>query len=202
MSDLNTQFVDKIRYFDIPVVESHEPVTDPHSFVNMVRALKGMEGFIIAWDYGYRVKIKAEEYVRFHKTKDGLTLEKNVVELIVNEKMDDAKAFMIDEDRHRVEQFEALFWEGVAANVALYNTLFNVRLAGMDRKQFAVELMPHFKAKDPHASQIMFGLYDGKDTRKMILDIIAKNTGTQTKIDSVRALWGDAKWNYHFEGDA
>jgi hypothetical protein len=35
----------------------------------------------------------------------------------------------------------------------------------------------------------------------MMLDAIKKNTGTQTKIDSVRHLWEGAKWNYHFDGD-
>jgi hypothetical protein len=48
----------------------------------------------------------------------------------------------------------------------------------------------------------VFGLFDGKDTRKMLLDILAKNCGTQTKVDGVRYLWGGAKWNYHFDGDA
>ena len=62
--------------------------------------------------------------------------------------------------------------------------------------------MPTISPQDPYASTIVFGLFNGKDTRQLVLDIIAKNCNTQTKVDSVRSLWGGhARWNYHFNGD-
>lgn len=167
------------------------------------RAMEDAEGWIIRFDDGHMVKIKGEWYVRIHKTKDNLTHEKNVVDLLVSEKMDDAKAFMMAEDRERVEQFESDFWNGVAHQVDAYDKYFAMVVANdLDRKRFALEWMPTIKDQDPHASTIVFGLFDGKDTRKMLLDILAKNCGTQTKVDGVRYLWGNAKWNYHFDGDA
>jgi hypothetical protein len=61
--------------------------------------------------------------------------------------------------------------------------------------------MPTIKDQDPFAPQIVFGKFGGKDTWAMMLDIVRKNTGTKTKIETVRHLWGGAQWNYHFESD-
>ena len=197
----NIQVLEKIAEFSIPVVETHQPVQDPVSFLNYVKDLKNFEGFVIAWDSGYRVKVKAADYLRKHKTKDAISFEKNIISLLVNEQMDDVKAFMLNDDREQVEQFEKKFWDGIAGSVAVYNTLFNVELAGIDRKQFALELMPKWQEKDAYVGAIMFGLYNGRDTFKMLTDIIAKNCNTQTRIDSVRYLWGNHKWNNDNNGN-
>jgi hypothetical protein len=149
------------------------------------------------------IKIKGDWYVRIHKTKDNLTHEKNVVELLINEKMDDVKAFMLDEDRKRVEAFETEFWEGVAYSVEKYERYFQTVLAsGLDRKAYALRWMPTIKDNDPFAPGYVFSRFDSKDPRTLIIDAIKKNTGTQTKIDSVRSLWNGARWDYYFDGDA
>ena len=190
--------------FNIDLVKTY--VGNPMSMAHLMEETKdseGIEGYIIRFDNGHMLKIKGEWYLRIHKTKDNLTHEKNVVDLLINEKMDDAKAFMMDEDRKRVEQFETEFWEGIAQQVANYDRYFAmVQAAGLDRKGFALQWMPTIAPQDPYASGIVFGKFNGIDTRQMIVDIVKKNCGTQTKVDSVRSLWGgNAKWNYHFDGD-
>ena len=171
--------------------------------ISETRAAEGIEGWIIRFDDGQMLKIKGDWYVRIHKTKDSLTLEKNVVDLIVNEKIDDVKAFMLDDDRARVEAFEAEFWKGFSHKLELYDNYWQmVQKSVPDRKTYAQTWMPTIQKQDSFAPQFVFGKYDGKDSRKMILDQIRKNTGTQTKIDSVRHLWDGAQWNYHFDGDA
>ena len=167
------------------------------------RAVQDMEGWIIRFDDGHMVKVKGDWYVRIHKTKDSLLHEKNVVELLVMEKLDDIKAFMLDDDRKRVTDFETDFWMGVAQVVKSYDHYFDTVVAhGLDRKRYALEWMPTIKAQDPHAPGIVFGKFDGKDTRAMVLDLIKRSVGSQTKIDEARHLWGSFRWSYHFEGDA
>ena len=167
------------------------------------RASEGMEGWIIRFNDGQMLKIKGDWYVRIHKTKDSLTLEKNVVDLIVNEKIDDVKPYMLDDDRARVAQFETEFWQAVAERVKIYDRYWNsVQAAGMDRKAYAQNWMPTIQKNDPFAPQFVFGKFDDRDSRQMIVDQIRKNTGTATKIDSVRHLWNGLRWSYHFEGDA
>ena len=190
--------------YGIDIVKTYEgTASNMAHLMDETKAAEGLEGYIIRFDDGHMLKIKGEWYLRIHKTKDNLTHEKNVIDLLVNEKMDDVKAFMMDEDRKRVEEFEVVFWDGVARQVEAYDKYFGmIQAAGLDRKRFALEWMPTIKEQDPHASTIVFGLFDDKDTRTMVVDIIRKNCGTQTKIDSVRSLWGgNARWNYHFNGD-
>jgi RNA ligase len=202
MINLDTEFLRKIKEFDIPVVESHDSIDNPLKFIEYTRRLKGVEGFVIAWDSGYRVKLKSEEYCRFHSTKDIMTLEKNIVSLLVNEKIDDTKPFMMDEDRVRVEEFEGKFWNGITKTVHRYEDMWNELCAHkLDRKRFALERVPQLKNKDPNAAGIMFGRFDNKDTRTMVLNLIKNNCNTQTKIDNIRYLWGDVRWSYAFEDD-
>jgi len=191
------------KVWGIDVVKAYEGTADNmEMLIAETRDLKGAEGYVIRFDDGMMLKLKAEEYVRFHKTKDSLTLEKNVVELLINDKLDDAKGFMQDEDRKRVEAFENRFWLGIMETVDRYNALWREICAHkLDRKRFALERMPALKNKDPHAAGIVFGLFDGKITRDLVVDIIKKNCNTSTKVDSVRSLWGGYTWQYSFEGD-
>lgn len=188
---------------NIEVVGAYEgTVANMERLLAETHDVEGMEGWIIRFEDGEMHKIKGEWYCRIHKTKDNLNLEKNLVKLIVNDTLDDSKAFMLDDDRHRVEKFEEQFWAGIGNSIVRYERYYNTVVAsGLDRKRYAQEWMPTIKKNDPIAPMIVFGRFDGKDTRAMLVDHIRKNTGTQTTIDSVRHLWGDVKWNYYFEGD-
>jgi len=191
------------RSYNIDVVRAYDgTAANMERLLSETRDVEGMEGWIIRFEDGEMHKIKGEWYCRIHKTKDNLNLEKNLIKLIVTDKLDDSKAFMLDDDRRRVEQFENDFWEGIAKSVEGYDRYYNTVVAsGLDRKRYAQEWMPTIKKNDPVAPMIVFGKFDGKDTRAMLVAHIRKHTGTQTTIDSVRHLWKDIKWTYHFEGD-
>jgi RNA ligase len=191
------------KKFGVEVVKAYDGTTaNMEHLIAETRATEGMEGWVIRFDDGHMVKVKGDWYVRIHKTKDNLLHEKNVIELLITEKMDDTKAFMLDDDRKRVEAFETDFWTGVDRVVKAYDHYFGMVVShGMDRKQFALTWMPTVKQNDPFVSGIVFGKFDGKDTRKMVLDTITKHLGTQTKVDEARSLWGGFKWNYAFDGD-
>ena len=166
------------------------------------RASEGMEGWIIRFDDGHMLKIKGDWYVRIHKAKDALIHEKNVVSMLVKEEIDDVKSFILEDDRKRVDEFETNFWMGIADTVRNYDRYYDSVIAsGLDRKRYAQDWMPTIKKNDPVAPGIVFGRFDGRDTRTMVLDIIKKSLGSQTKIDEVRNLWGGHRWTYYFEGD-
>jgi len=190
--------------FDIEVVKTYTGSAQSMAqLMEETRDAEGIEGYIIRFMWGPMVKCKGEWYLRIHKTKDAISLEKNIISLLVNEQMDDVKAFMLPDDRKRVEDYETDFWIGVNQVVQSYDRYFDTVIAhGLDRKQFAIQWMPTIKAQDQFAPGIVFGRFDGKNTRTMVLDIIKRSTGSQTKIDEARSLWGSFRWTYHFEGDA
>ena len=189
--------------FGIEVVRAYEGTTDNmEHLIAETRAMADAEGWIIRFDDGQMLKVKGDWYVRIHKTKDNLIWEKNVVELLINEKMDDVKPYMLDEDLKRVDSFETDFWIGINGMVNWYEEYFQAVLAtDADRKQFAQSMMPSIP-KGSFLPQFVFGRFDGKDPRELIINHIKKNCGTQTKVDSVREMWGGAKWSYNFDGDA
>ncbi len=189
--------------YNIEVVRAYEgTAANMAALVAETRETEGMEGWIIRFDDGEMHKVKGDWYCRIHKTKDNITMEKNVIELIVNDKLDDTKSFMLEEDRHRVEQFEAEFWNGFNYSVHSYERYYNTVVAsGLDRKRYALEWKPTIEKNDPIAPQIVFGCFQGRKVADMLLDIIRKNCNTQTKVDAVRHLWGGYAWSYHFEGD-
>ena len=147
------------------------------------------------------VKIKSESYVSMHRAKDSLNQEKHVIDLMVNEHMDDVKAFLPQCDLQRVEQFEAAFWQGVAHSVERYERYFQTVVAsGLDRKSFAVNWLPTIRDSDAFAPPYVFARFDGKDPRQLVLAQIRKNLGTQTRVDSVRSLWDGHHWSYESQG--
>jgi RNA ligase len=192
------------RLFGLDVVKAYEGTAENmEKLLEETRDLKGAEGWVIRFDDGHMLKVKAEEYCRFHKTKDSMNLEKNIVELLINEKMDDTKAFMMVEDRERVEDFENKFWNGITATVHNYAEMWAELCAHkMDRKRFALERVPALKLKDHNAPGIMFGMFDNKGLRDMVVDLIRKNCNTQTKVSQIRYLWGGHEWSYHYDSDS
>ena len=163
--------------------------------------VEGTEGWVVRFDDGHMVKVKAEWYVLRHKSKDQLSREKNVVAMIVGEAADDVKALLIEEDRHRLEQFSEQFWHGVNEYVRNLTAQIDElkAQAGGDRKTFAVEYARQLR---PVEQGIAFGTFGGKAVDKAVVDAIMKHTSTQTRLEEVRFMWGGYRWEYTFDSDA
>jgi T4 RnlA family RNA ligase len=166
------------------------------------RDLQGQEGWVIWFENGYRVKLKGAEYVTIHRAKDQILRENGVIEMILDEKLDDVKAFLPDHDRHELERYETEFWQGVHDTVGRWQLSYmGVKdRFGADRKGFALEWAPRM---EPHLRGAVYKAWDNPefDFQAYLLDVIRKNLGSQTKVDAVRHLWGDAVWNYRDMGD-
>ena len=159
--------------------------------------LEGQEGWIIRFDDGHMLKLKGNEYVTIHKAKDKILRENGVIELILDEKLDDLKPSLPDDDRHRLEEFEGVFWRGVANTAQMWGDLnhFCRRLHGNDRKGFA--LADGTKDMDQYLRGAIFRAWDDPDFnwREAVVDSIRKNLGTQTKVDGQMVTGGLAfRW--------
>lgn len=181
--------LDKIREFDIPVVETILPFTNVDSLVTFTRGLENVEGFVVAFDDGHRVKIKADQYVRIHKILDQVRFDRHIVELILTKKLDDATPLLPQRDADRVRDFADRFGKRLHYLVESYERYWNTVVAsGLDRKRYAQEWMPTIKKNDPFAPAYVFGRFGDRDGRTMILDHIQKHTSSNTKWDEC------AKW--------
>lgn len=181
--------------FGIPVVEAYEgTIENMQALLDYTRDLVGIEGFVVRFDSGHMLKIKAEDYVRKHKAKDMIGREKNVIEIIANEKADDVKGFLDEKDLVRFEEFERKFWDGVKNTV---DELRQMRALAYypDRKSYAVDFVQH---QDPKFSKFLYKMFDEMDDAavlEMVKDAIANSCSTQTKVEDCRWMFNNCHWN-------
>jgi RNA ligase len=157
-------------------------------YIARQREAEGREGDIIAFANGHRLKVKNDWYVRIHKALDRVRFDRNIVNLIINEEMDDVVPMMPDDVIEKVRDFEARFWKAFKQKE---NRLYGLRIAAQqtyedDRKRIALEFVPTFENKAD--ASFIFRMLDGKDLRELMLDHIEKHISSNTKWD-ICAKW-------------
>jgi RNA ligase len=193
---LHSNMVELSEHWNIPVVKAVDglAVQNIHLFVDQVREWDDGEGIVLRFNSGHMVKVKADEYVLRHKSKEQISQEKNVIQTIVNDSVDDLVPLLTPDDATRLKAFQTAFWASVDD---LAYEMAQIYLGGNtvypDKKDFAVEFVQ--KKVLPIHAPIMYAMKGGKGSRATIVDMISKSLTTQTKIDQNRWLWGGLKWN-------
>jgi RNA ligase len=189
------------KAFGIPLVQplfqvgDENPDTDPYTaeaLVERIRPLIGVEGAVLSFDDGRKVKIKAEDYCVKHGAKDGLLLEKNVLATFLNEKLDDVLPLLDDAFKARVEAYTATVADGIQFTVFDAEQVVRfIKKHYETRKEQAIFIKDNIR---PFSQSLMFAGLDGKDIRKAVIDKILSNTRTQTEVDSIREFIGNPTW--------
>jgi len=181
-----------ISRYNIPVVRAFEPQTDMKYFLEYVRDLEDLEGFVVRFDDGHMIKLKCDWYVQIHKAKEAILQDRNIVEIILDEKLDDIKAHLPAEDRDRLTQFES------AINTAINISVSDIRIEldsllrnGVDRKTFA---MGRAQELDGYIRPIIFRLFGREDVSREEIDGLVRNTirnnlGRTVKYEAIRDVW-------------
>ena len=183
--------------WNIPVVKAVDglAVQNINLFVKQVREWDDGEGIVLRFDTGHMVKIKCDDYVLRHKSKDSISQEKNVLQTILEDAVDDLVPLLTPEDGERIQRFQNAFWMGLD-EVALEMAELFVEGNKMypEKKDFAVEFVQK-KVSSLHAP-IMYAMKGGKGSKEVLIDMIGKSLGSQPKIDAARWMFGNINWNY------
>lgn len=152
------------------------------------REAEGREGDIIRFADGHMLKIKNDWYVRIHKTIDRILFDRNIVNLIINEEVDDVIPMLPQAQANRVREFEQRFWHAfkVKEDRLLAERDIARQLYEDDRKRIALEFVPRLENKAD--ASFIFRMLDGHDLRELLLDYIKKNISTNVRWDEC------AKW--------
>jgi len=159
-----------------------------NDYMYIARKQESREGDIIRFADGHMLKIKNDWYVRIHKTIDRITFDRNIVNLIINEEVDDVMPMLPVVQANRVRNFEIRFWEAFKQKE---NQLYGLRISAQqsyedDRKRIALEMVPTLENKTD--AQCVFRMLDGSNIRELLLQHIEKNISSNTKWDAC------AKW--------
>jgi len=175
---------------EIPIVRQFEPQTDMKAFLEYVRDLEDLEGFVVRFDDGHMLKLKCQWYLQIHKAKEAILQDRNIVELILEEHLDDVKAHLPAEDRDRLTQFENDFNVCVGIVVQdILDIMGELDDGNIDRKTFAVEMAPQIC---PYMRPIVFKNFDGCTIGKVFEDVrntIRNNLGRTVKYEAIRDVW-------------
>jgi T4 RnlA family RNA ligase len=175
------------NFFDIDCVK-----TVTLNNLEEVKSFLDMEGVVIRFDDGNMIKIKAEDYVLKHKTKESVIHEKTVIEIILKESLDDVLPLLDDDYRNKIVDFNDNLLRSLQFTIAVIDAIFDLK-SKLERKEFALSI----QSADPYYKSILFEKYKNpeKSIKEITYDLIRKNLSSQTKVDQIRSLWGGYKLN-------
>lgn len=125
--------------YNIPVVKAFQSnVDDIHKFVDELSKMENTEGVVVRFDDGHMIKIKTDWYVKIHRAKDILSREHDVAQLILENKLDDLKPLLLQEDLNRLIKFENDFIKRIEYLVNRLYDESNVIVKQLSRKEFAL----------------------------------------------------------------
>lgn len=179
------------RDMGIALVAHHTPRhTNATDFLAYARAIQGAEGFVVRFDNGLWVKAKGEDYVLKHKAKDGITLEKNLLALVLAGGLDDVLPLLDEPDALNAAEYAAQVEIGVSKSAESVAKIVADN-DNLPQKDFALTVIPTLAAT---LRPIAFMARRGMDPREVIRARIAANTTSQAAVDECRILHG-ATWN-------
>ena len=174
--------------YDIPVVRQYDSQTDMKDFLEYVRDLEDLEGFVVRFNDGHMLKLKCHWYIQIHKAKEAIMQDRNIVALILEEHLDDVKAHVPEADRDRLSLFEFDFnLEVTSICIGIVRMLECIEAGGVDRKTFALEIAPHF---NQYIRSTVFSCWDDKTkVYETVRNTIRNNLTKNTKYEEIRDAW-------------
>jgi len=159
-------------------------------YIARQREAENREGDIIRFADGHMLKIKCDWYVRIHKTMDRVRFDRNIVDLLINENVDDVIPMLPQEQVTRIRDFETRFWRAFKQKE---NRLYGLRLIAQqsyedDRKRIALGFVPTLKYKADAA--FIFRMLDGHNLRDLLLQHIEKNISSNVKWEACASWMG------------
>lgn len=180
---LSYQRMQDARFYDIPIVPLYE-MNDPAQEIEALRAMEGMEGVVLVFQDGTRVKVKTDWYAGLHRVKSRLARERDVVGMVMENTIDDALQLLTPDMRADLTDFQNRVIEVIGAYGADVRRDFEGRRAAGTRKDFAIG-----SAQEMHPIRraIIFAAWDGKDDLDNIVrSMLQRHLGSNQMFRKVR----------------
>lgn len=155
----------------------------------IAKDLVDTEGFVIRFHDGHSVKAKGDWYVAIHKAKEAILWDRNIVQLILDGKLDDVKSHLDANEKNRLNEFEF----GIVGSISQKTNFVMSNLPDwkkLSRKEFAIG--PAQKL-DKYIKDICFNLFDKdlnwNDVNSLIRNKVANNLNSNTNYNSLANEW-------------
>lgn len=174
----------------LPLVAAHSDTPRTATdFLEYARAVMNAEGFVIKFDSGLWLKVKADDYVLKHKAKDSIVREKNILALILSGELDDVLPLLSEDDASAAIGYREQVERGIA-RTAQTVAEFVKQFESVDQKAFAVEHAPKLP---PILKPLAFSVRKGVPAPEAVRIAIKNGTNSITDVERCRELHG-ASW--------
>ena len=148
---------------------------------------RDFEGYVIHFESGEMVKLKASHYLQIHKSKEGVQNEKDLIQLIVNQKLDDIYPHLDGFTREKIQSFEKDFW----INVNIFKTdLKSIRERVLSetntKKEYVFKILESIE-KVKHS--YLLSSYENDSLIDSIVEKNLKGILTSTQADDKRFIY-------------
>lgn len=165
------------------------PDWSEHSKV--IRAMRGVEGVVIAFDDGHRIKLKSDEYVIRHRALGGVGEEKNTVKALLDDALDDVEPLLSDDIRSRLSSWKEAFSHTIRSEADRMRE-YCEGIEGLDPKGRALAIQSDL---DKPRQAIAFQVLKSRNAVEVLREAIEKNTTTRAKYDHVAKAFGLPRWD-------
>lgn len=137
------------------------------------------EGVVLTYPDGHRVKVKTDWYVKLHRVKDECSRERDVLNLILMEKLDDIKPLLTPEDLDRVDNFQISIERSIKTTTNYLEIVWE-SVKEMTKKDFACSEDGKHVQDVVHKS-ILFKMFDNPEAKikDLVLDKVRRIANTR-----------------------
>lgn len=181
--------------FNIELVKQYDgTASNMGQLIDECKHLQNAEGFVIRFINGHMLKVKGEWYLQLHNAKEVIKYEKNIIDIIVSDRADDFKQFLLPADLKKFNDFEKRFWAGVVTTVKHLIDLRTTISNNVDRKVYATEFVQKHPKEYSSFLYLMYKTFSDSHVFNIVKDSILKNCSSQTKVDYIRWVF-NCQWN-------
>lgn len=147
---------------DWMIRNEHPLPADMEAYVERVREMSGIEGYVFTFANGLKVKLKTNWYSNLHLQKEQINNPRRLFESVIMEQSDDLKTLFLEDPQSilRIEEMEA---KGRALFNRLHRTIeeFYNENSSLSRKDYAIKGQEVLKADGVFS--LAMNLYIGRD---------------------------------------
>lgn len=170
-------FVDKVSI-------EKTPINSIESFISQNRTNIGSEGHIISFEDGHMLKIKNDWYVRLHKALDKMRFDRNIVDMIIHNQLDDVKPVLDKENFDKLKEFEEEFQKAFKKKIKDLEILKEEAQTFESRKDIALSFVNTLD--HPINKKLVWRLYDGSSAHDLLMGETQKACRSNTSWDAYK----------------
>ncbi|ACA16673.1 hypothetical protein M446_2212 [Methylobacterium sp. 4-46] len=172
--------------FGVRVVAARGMVDDPRAFVARARREEGIEGYVVAFDDGHRVKVKTEAYRLRLRAITGLQRERTVLAWVATGAVDEVAALLPAEAAARLRDHAAAWCAGLATQARAIRA-FVAEHAGLPVEEAAARARARF---DPRLHRAVRSALGGREPGSALRETLLRAAASDAQADSLRGLFG------------